>query len=211
VPEEKKTPAHPLPHPPSPAGSRRWPAPHLLPRLDPGAVPAPHLLPGTAPPPTFFPAPPRPPPSSPRRPAPHLLSHAAPTFRRRAAPTIRRRTAPHLPATHRPTPPKRRPPHTPTIQAPPRYRPAHRRGPPLPPWPFDAITAGRSTPPPHVIHCSSTLDPPGSLSQRAAADRLPPLERRCGPSPTSLPWHSTVDCALPHLPPSASWWNHKDS
>ncbi|XBJ16382.1 hypothetical protein VPH35_008034 [Triticum aestivum] len=55
-------------------------------------------------------------------------------------------------------------------------------------------------PPPHAVHRSSSLDPPGSLSQRAAADRLPPLERRCGPSTTSLPWHSIVDCALPLLP-----------
>ena len=55
-------------------------------------------------------------------------------------------------------------------------------------------------PPSHAVHHGSNLDPPCSLSQRIAADRLPPLECRCGPSPTSLPWHSAVDCALPFLP-----------
>ncbi|KAM3241454.1 hypothetical protein ACQJBY_054405 [Aegilops geniculata] len=210
--------ASPPPSPPS--GSRRRPAAtfspagsHLLPR--------PHLLPGVAPPPpssrrppppphTFLPAPPRPAPSSRRRPSPHLLPGAAPphtffpapplpppssrrrpTFRRRAAPTSRPRTA----CTH----PKRR---RPILRLAKRHRPAHRRGPPppLPPWPFDAITPGRSTPPPHAVHRRSTLDPPNYLSQCASADRLPPLERRCGPSPISLPWHSAVDCARPHLP-----------
>ncbi|XP_048556088.1 proline-rich receptor-like protein kinase PERK10 [Triticum urartu] len=70
----------------NPAHPLPHPQVHLLPRLDPGDTPlppSPRLDPGAA----------SPPPSSRRRPTP---------------PPSRRR--PHLPATHRPTPPKGRPP-----------------------------------------------------------------------------------------------------